>query len=370
MSEKQVSMIVLTGGPCSGKSSALAYLSRQFTEHGYKVIIVPEAARLLISNGIAPWELTGQEFQYLVFKTIVNQEEIANEAALSHSAEKILILCDRGLKDGFAYDKEGTLLAMRGCHFTDADIFHRYQAVRHLVTAADGADSFYTNDDERKESKELARALDAKILHAWSDHPHLQIIDNGTDFEKKLFRTYQSVCATLGIPIPIEIENKYLVTVPRWNDFLPYHTVNILQVYLENEDRVREWRRNNSSIYYRTSKKELGGNKRVEVEKIITRDEFDHALRTEASEEHEIIRKERLCFVWNHQRFELDVFQTPTRYDLTPRGCNQLMLMEVELINENDKVDLPPQVKIINEVTLDKRYSNANIAKKRKYRTH
>lgn len=47
----KVKKIVLTGGPCAGKTTALQQIEREFTEKGYHVLIVPEAASILIGAG-------------------------------------------------------------------------------------------------------------------------------------------------------------------------------------------------------------------------------------------------------------------------------------------------------------------------------
>ena len=49
----------------------------------------------------------------------------------------------------------------------------RYDAILHLVTAADGAVSFYGTDTNaiRSESPELARELDGKTKAVWHGHP-------------------------------------------------------------------------------------------------------------------------------------------------------------------------------------------------------
>lgn len=39
-----IQKIVLTGGPCAGKSTAMSWIQNSFTERGYKVLIVPETA--------------------------------------------------------------------------------------------------------------------------------------------------------------------------------------------------------------------------------------------------------------------------------------------------------------------------------------
>lgn len=46
-----VTRILLTGGPCAGKTTALAQISQDLTQLGYKVLVVPEAATLIMKGG-------------------------------------------------------------------------------------------------------------------------------------------------------------------------------------------------------------------------------------------------------------------------------------------------------------------------------
>ena len=43
--------ILLTGGPCAGKTTALAAISQDLTQLGYKVLVVPEAATTIMKAG-------------------------------------------------------------------------------------------------------------------------------------------------------------------------------------------------------------------------------------------------------------------------------------------------------------------------------
>ena len=56
-SEKQITKIVITGGPCAGKTTGMSWIQNAFTEIGYSVIFIPETATELISGGVAPWTL-------------------------------------------------------------------------------------------------------------------------------------------------------------------------------------------------------------------------------------------------------------------------------------------------------------------------
>lgn len=79
----------------------------------------------------------------------------------------------------------------------------RYEAVIHLVTAADGAKEFYTseNNEARYETVDEAIDLDKKLINAWVGHPQLTIIDNkDKNFKKKVDKCVETVCKYIGLP--------------------------------------------------------------------------------------------------------------------------------------------------------------------------
>ena len=55
--EETVNMtkIVITGGPCAGKSTAMSRIQSAFTQMGYTVLFIPETASELITGGVSPW---------------------------------------------------------------------------------------------------------------------------------------------------------------------------------------------------------------------------------------------------------------------------------------------------------------------------
>lgn len=101
--------------------------------------------------------------------------------------ENAVVLTDRGLMDGRAYCSadEWTLVTESELSMTTHQLRdRRYEAVIHLVTAARGAEKFYSlqqaegGTDVRHESAEEARALCSRTLAAWEGHEHLYIVDN------------------------------------------------------------------------------------------------------------------------------------------------------------------------------------------------
>ena len=194
---KKISKIVLTGGPCAGKTTALSWINNYFTKKGYTVLFVPETATELISNGVAPWTCgTSVDFQLLLMKLQKYKERTYEEAAKTMDNDKFLIICDRGALDNKAYmsvdDFKKVLSELKTNEIKERD---SYDAVFHLVSAAKGKEEAYTldNNQARTETVDEARILDDKIISAWTGHPHFRIIDNSTDFEQKLERLLKEI---------------------------------------------------------------------------------------------------------------------------------------------------------------------------------
>jgi len=347
-----ITKIILTGGPCSGKSSALSRLRDEFEPIGWKVFIVPESATLLFGTGInlgstdVDKKLT---IQSLIMKTQIQLERTVLAAAKLET-KNVLIVCDRGAMDGKAFmsQTEWQTLLDENMWSTIGLRDKHYDAVIHLVTAADGAKEFYTlaNNAARTETAEQAVSIDRKLKEAWTGHPHLRVIDNSTNFENKLKRVFAEIKAICGIPQRFEIEKKYLVETVE-NITVPYETIEIEQTYLDS-GRIRKRGQNGVYTYYLTHKTEVSPGIRTENEIQISPREYALLLNGKTPQ----IRKTRTCFLYKDQYFELDEFLN-----------SGLKLLEIELNSINAPIILPDFIKIKADVTNDHRYTNRELAK-------
>lgn len=363
----QIPSIVITGGPCAGKSTGLSHLRDHLANLGYTVIICPEAATSLIGSGIIPGKTVSNElFQELIFKKILSNEALCMKAAKSLRGAKLIVLCDRGIMDGLAYTDPEHFQELCTKFRGDITLFRdkRYRAVMHLRTAALGAEEFYSleNNEARTETPKEARALDERTLHAWVGQPHLRVIANkpGATFASKIDELCKEVCHVLGVPEPLEIERKFLVEIPDWSKLPHFQRIMIVQHYLVKNNngekrRIRARGQNGSWFYTETIKHKITDITRIETERIISEREYRHLCATALDPTRMTIRKYRHCFVWKHQYFELDVFEKP----VLPYA-----LLEIELTNEAQKVCLPPFLSIIREVSDDPLWGNSALAKR------
>ena len=89
---KKISKIVITGGPCAGKSTAMSRVRNAFTQRGYCVLIVPETATELITGGVAPWTCgTNTDYQKCQVELQLTKELLFTKAASTMAAEKIIL---------------------------------------------------------------------------------------------------------------------------------------------------------------------------------------------------------------------------------------------------------------------------------------
>jgi len=357
--------LCLTGGPCAGKTTALAYLRERLADRGFTPLVVPEAATLLMNGNVAPPMWGERVFQTAVIRTVINLEQSYEEMANARPDLKPVLLCDRGVVDSRAYISEELYLDILrdvgvGSHIDARD--RRYTAVFHLVSAAKGAEAFYTTDNNpvRRETLAEARLADDRTLDAWIGAPHFRVIGNETDFSGKLARLDQEICAALGLPVPIEIERKFLCA-PIGPKELPSaaQRIDIEQVYLLSEPdvvaRVRKRGQNGSYAYFRTEKRFIADGINAETEHPISAEEYEWSLQFRRPDRR-ILRKTRTCFVHANQYFELDVIPTA--------DAGVIHLLEIELTRENQEIKLPPFLKIIADVTDDHRYTNLMLAAK------
>lgn len=197
----EIIKIVITGGPCGGKTTALARVRKHFSALGYTVLCIGETATELISGGVAPWTCgTNAEYQACQLELQLKKEYIFDKAAKTMPADRFLIVCDRGAMDNKAYITAAEFVrVLQQLNIDEATLLRRYDAVFHLTTAAIGAEAFYTtaNNRARTESAAEAAVLDDRVCEAWKAHPHFHIIDNSTDFDGKLKRLLNAIAAFL-----------------------------------------------------------------------------------------------------------------------------------------------------------------------------
>ena len=161
--------VVLTGGPCSGKTTVQRVLRETFTN---QLVYVPEAATMLLEGGFPapsttlPWSEAWQlSFQRAVLALQYSLEDIHS---ITDEGTK-LIVCDRGVLDGAAYMPGGRNEFGKRFNVDLQDAIERYEVVIHLESLATTDPECYGrfNNEHRFESIEQAQSLEHAIREAW-----------------------------------------------------------------------------------------------------------------------------------------------------------------------------------------------------------
>ena len=359
----KITKIVITGGPCAGKTTAMSWIQNAFSKEGYLVLFVSETATELSSGG-APWKFTrnNQEYQLQVTRLMLAKEQAFEAVARTFDEEKVLIVCDRGALDNRAYmNEEEFRYVLDQLNTGEVELRDHYDAVFHLVTAAKGAEEFYTlaNNAARYETVEEAIRVDNELIASWTGHPHLRIIDNQYDFNNKMMALITEISAFLGEPRPLETRRKYLIRYPDVVELEKRpncQRVEILQAYLKSEIpgemiRIRQRGRDGHYLYYKTRKRMIDG-KRIELEERLSKNEYLELL-MQADPDYRPIRKQRYCISENGLYYNIDIY---------PQWADQA-LMEIELYGGEEKILFPEGIDVIREVTGEEAFTNPAIAR-------
>ena len=350
MNRNDITKIALTGGPCAGKTTALVRIIEHFTSLGYQVFTLPEIPTICIQAGVN-YLTDDRQYHYQSEKaTLLMQMHIEDQfmEIAAKCGKPALLVCDRGTMDISTYLPEETWQALMNDIGTNTIQLRdsRYDAVLHLVSAANGAEEFYTtaNNAARSEDARTARMLDIKLISAWNGHPHLRIIDNSRDFENKLKAVIKEISVVMGLPALNESQRNYVVEVI---DNLPENTTEceITQTYLKSDPdtivrlRKRGW--DGSYVYMQSIKKKVSDTEFIETERQISPYQYVTLLQ-QADPSRKTLRKIRKNFVWEKQYFELDTFLDRD---------DGISILEIAGVKDPDAINFPPFVKVVRDVT-------------------
>ncbi|XP_037295641.1 TRPL translocation defect protein 14 isoform X2 [Manduca sexta] len=299
------------------------------------------------------------------------------------SQRNCLIICDRGAMDASAFipkEKWEAIMASNGWNNVELRD-NRYNHIVHMVSAANGAEDFYSTEDHqcRSEGVELARDLDYKAAAAWVGHPYFDVIDNSTDFDKKMNRLIACVCQKIGIDTGDRLnvnskKRKFLVKMPLAPDseFPPFQDFDVVHNYLHSDVRKAQVRlrkrgqKGHWSYIHTIRKFHPTNTQSVEVRTQLTHRDYLNLL-PQRDEAHFTIFKKRRCFIYNNQYYQLDIYRQPTH----PR-CRGLVLLETysAAYDQNTLLaSLPKFLRIEKEVTGDHAYSMYNLSLKEDWKT-
>lgn len=332
------------------------------------------------SGGVKFADLTPEDaiqFQENLLKTMIQMENTFFTLA-ERCNRDCLVICDRGTMDASAFiSKDDWERLMKANGWNSVEMRDtRYNQIIHMVSAAKGAEDFYTveNHSCRSENFDLARVLDDRAAEAWIGHPYFDVIDNSTNFDTKIRRMISAVCQRMSIDTGDRLETnarkvKYLVrSLPPDCKFPPFEDFDVIHDYLQTNSkktqaRLRKRGQKDRWSYTITVRRPEVRGQVVEVKTLITSRDYYNMLE-QRDPLHLVIYKKRRCFLYNNQYFQLDVYKEPCH----PR-CQGLIFLETYTTQNLEALQkkLPDFLDIVSDVTGDPTHSMYNLSLKEEW---
>ena len=188
-----IAKIVLTGGPCAGKTTTIAKIEEHLKEKGYHVLVLNECATEMIKGGIRPfgeYAATVYDFENEILNLQLYKEKRYKDFLKNYSDDtKIIILYDRGSVDIKAYlGEEKYQKMLEENHLSHEELLKEYDLVIHMITVAADMENRYSNSNNtaRFEDSQEAIDLDKRTSDAWKDHPNLKVVPVCEYLEEKI----------------------------------------------------------------------------------------------------------------------------------------------------------------------------------------
>jgi len=158
---------------------------------------------------------------------------------------------------------------------------------------------------------------------------------------------------------PLEIERKFLIEYPdifALKKMDGYRVRHIEQTYLQSGEgfaggRIRRITEDGATTYVYTYKERLSDITRREYERELSEGEYLELLKRK-NPDTITIEKDRHIFNYDGLVYELDVYEF----------WDDKATLEAEVDSEDTPIPIPPCVKLIREVTSDRRYNNSQLA--------
>lgn len=367
--------ICLTGGPCGGKTSASTLLKERLGSR-FILYFLPEMAATTVTAGVTiiPSEFTPDTHTVFTEGIMKAQMELEDYFAKIASIQKkdVIIISDRGVIDNLAYcvpEVKQRVLKMNNWEIEKIRD-ERYDAVIHLVTAADGAEKFYTleNNQARSETPEVACWIDKRTQAVWSGHPNFTVISNTTveSFKEKMEVCFNTISKVIEVPEIPRFQIKYLIkglfdtkVVPEEISTEEYtETVH----YLPSEAGEQVWvkeriTKTTKGATYSYTRRKLAAkeSEKLELTRIINHREYESYMKMLDKSKFSV-DKDICVFVYQNQCFNIETFTT---------GEGSLISVLRLASNDLKNVKLPDFIEIESEpISEDPKYFTWNLAAK------
>lgn len=358
--------IVLTGGPCAGKTKILEALKKHLSQKDVKLIAVAETATELINWGVKPYEAQNIiDFQDIIYSLQKCKEEMAQQALDINKGEKTCImLFDRALIDNKAYLPSQSDFDYLLLKYNDNEIslLDSYDYVINLFSLASCNKEKYnlTSNTARFESLEEAIVLDQKTIEAWIGHKNIKVFNSNISLEEEIDRVIDYVDDILDGTVTKNIQTYYVDTCH--SDLSVYNDdnskkIDIKEIYLKNDEApyldfvITESTYKNKKSYQFSIRREREESVEDLYHKQITLKRRAELLATFGIKG--VVERTELTFVENKQPYKINFYKDFTTLELEENLQNERLEIPANIVIDG-KVDAAEKRELQSKILVKK----------------
>lgn len=357
----EIFRIVLTGGPCAGKTTILNNVKDDLRKKKIPCLIVPEVATQLIEKGFNPADMDTFDFQSAILNRQL-YDEAENKKFIDYykdDIKKLVIIYDRGIYDNKAYFNETSdfYRLLDKFKLDDMQTLDGYDMVLDLLSVATCKPKAYTlnNNQARRENTDVARALDKKTSNVWANHRNMKLVSSEVSVEEETKNVLRYIYDFINERNVIET---YRFFVDEKNsDVSMYDQSNLItinDVFLKIDDNSHIYRLSerigNGKSYVLDSYVEFGNKRLLLSSTRLSKEQYDELY--DKYEHLKVESRKELSFVDNELLCRLCYYDNST-------------VLEVQR-NDFNEIRIPENIKVLNDfenaIIEDSR--NVSIAKK------
>lgn len=184
-----IKKILITGGPCAGKTSSINEIKKYYEKKNYNVLIVPETPTALITGGITPKEIGNMNFIKLVINVQMKLQQYYQEKANQINENKVIIIFDGCPIDCLKFiSREEFDNLIKEYDLSFEKIINEYDGIIHLESVANRFPEMYSTETNKARGTDevIAAKREDLLLKVYDKCQNRIIVHCYEEFDEKV----------------------------------------------------------------------------------------------------------------------------------------------------------------------------------------
>lgn len=197
-----IKKILITGGPCAGKTSSINEIKKYYEKKNYNVLIVPETPTALITGGITPKEIGNMNFIKLVINVQIKLQQYYQEKANQINENKVIIIFDGCPIDCLKFiSREEFDNHIKEYDLSFEKIINEYDGIIHLESVANRFPEMYSTETNKARGTDevIAAKREDLLLKVYDKCQNRIIVHCYEEFDEKVENLINACEYILGV---------------------------------------------------------------------------------------------------------------------------------------------------------------------------